>query len=354
MGRDKGLAEYLAHRPLPGHGPQQPPLSRGDEAQKGVIGGGVLLYDVGQHTVYGVGRDVGRARFIEPVERHLHVPRVPGKPLVEPAEHAGQQPPPGIGQPGLDKGLVGSRDNALQIHHLRTLIERAGGRNKHVFQHVALAAGEDEAHRGEMLDVGTQQGLHLFVSISGDGLELVKGHIAAFARLLHVVEYLGQRPFGQVGLHVYRERGLPRHGVDGDDGAQRPEESGHPLHQPGLGGVERAQHSVAQLLDERGQTVRLVQVYIVARSLPGLFHLVEHVPDEPRFAHATGTDEGHIAAVSQGGGQLVCLLLTVAEIGRRHITGQQKGIDNVHKHKSSSRCEASLRTSRYELFAMQR
>lgn len=113
---------------------------------------------------------------------------------------AGEDFPPGLAELGTNECHVLFPGNAVQIKLLRAVVKRFRGGVEHVFEDVAIAAGEDKTAVVHRLDVGTQECFHVLFGIPGDLLEFVDGKYAGTVGLLQIVENFPEGEFG--GLDV--------------------------------------------------------------------------------------------------------------------------------------------------------
>ena len=97
-----------------------------------------------------------------------------------------------LGKMPVGKFRVCGFVNLADVHYLRALVEWSVVHKEHIGHHVFFAAGKNEMHVGELLNVFAKQSLHLTVGVVGNGLKLVKCHKAGLPRRFEIGEYLLQ------------------------------------------------------------------------------------------------------------------------------------------------------------------
>ena len=114
-----------------------------------------------------------------------------------------------------DKRDVNLRRNGFQLQHVGTVVERPGGRCKHLLHHVAFAPGKDKMAVLRPLDVSPQQSLYILLRIFGNLLELVNRYDARLVRMSQILENLIERIFGPLDIsQLHIESGKIGDGVE--------------------------------------------------------------------------------------------------------------------------------------------
>lgn len=155
------------------------------------------------------------------VQEVMDIVSMPFEEVVGQLRGAGEDFPPGLAKLGANERHVLFPGNSVQIKLLRAVVKRFCGRVEHVFQDVAIAAGEDEAAVVHRLDVGAQERFHVLFRVAVDLLEFVDGEDAGEIGLLQVGEDFPEREFGSLDVAEFDiEGGNSRNWVVGETSCQ--------------------------------------------------------------------------------------------------------------------------------------
>ena len=198
---------------LMGNGVEQFLLFLGQQRKDRLVIGIVVLHQLSDGLISLVfGHDI-LIVGIELLEHTLHVPRVPLQHVVEIVKDILIELMPLLPEEATRKRVIRSLINSLQFHQTRALEEGSVRRKKDVSHQVTLAPRKDEMRIVQKLYVGSQLGLHAFLRIGHDLLELVYSHINLLARVFHEVEDLPEVHRAIPRLQCHRHRRLARHRI---------------------------------------------------------------------------------------------------------------------------------------------
>jgi hypothetical protein len=185
---DKGGLLRLRDLGLGGYRFQEAQLAFGDDFAVGFIGGGFAVEYLPDEVV-NVRRFVFRLGQGEELVAHkLDIPCVAEEQVVDAIKDRRPEVFSLSGEQAGGKGVVAFQRDFSEGDFLRALVKGASRRREHGVHQVFFAAGENEFHVWQELQVGAQEGLDAFFRVFCYLLEFINRNVAPFSRVPEVIK----------------------------------------------------------------------------------------------------------------------------------------------------------------------